>query len=112
MDIYRHRLPIYQSLNKYKKSYFLSHQFIMNYSVIFLDEEYVIAISVKSFTSLYYWHLVITVTIGDNIDSDICQTFQSIFERYNENPKGILPRQKSLPQVIGPRHIDPLTFKL
>ena len=79
-----------RTLLKYKITYFLSYDFFIHFSKIFLDTEYVVPLLVKPVNAMQYWHVVLTVPCDTDINYELKQAFQYLYKTF--------PYRKSLPK--------------
>ena len=83
-----------KTIMKYKMGYFLSNNFFIHYSKVFVDNEYVVPLIVKPVMAMQYWHVILTVLFNTDINCELKLAFDYLYLNFSYK-KGILKRSWS-----------------
>ena len=81
-DISIHHHPISFLLTKYKKTYFLSYQLILQHDIAIDNQDYVVYLSIRSFGSDTGVHRFITVPLSSDNDKIISRTIEDMYKQH------------------------------
>ena len=104
-DISIRHQPISFVLVKYKKTYFLSYQLILQHDIAIDNQNYVVHLSIRSFGSDTGVHRLITVPLSSDNDKIISRTIEDMYKQHLTQCSDIqLPSaQSTLPQPKSPQ---------